>query len=101
MNGEGDILAALPIDAQTIDGPNNGTWTVHVDRVGPQAPGNTRRTLYLRFEGPRPYRLALIVPTETIYVQHQPGDARWLLDVLRTWLFSPDLEKSEELYIQP
>lgn len=99
MDGDADVLAVLPIEGQTINGPDNGIWTVHVERVSPPAQDNTRRTLHLRFDGPRPYRLSLIVHTETIYVQHPPGDTRWLLHLLRDWLFSPDLKKSEELYI--
>lgn len=99
MNRE--ILQALPINGAVIEGPNNGKWTVHVTGTQPPAADNTRWVLALHFDGRPSYDLSLIVHSETVYVQHQAGDAGWLLDALRTWLFSPDIEKSQELMIQP
>lgn len=96
-----DILQALPIDGAVIDGPNNRQWTVQVIAVQPPGADNTRWILDVHFDGRPSYDLSLIVHSETVYGQHEAGDARWLLDVLRTWLFSPDIEKSQQLMIQP
>jgi hypothetical protein len=101
MNGQSAILAVLPIDGAAIVGPGNNRWTVQVDGVTPPSADHSRWRLDLRFEGQPEYRLSLVVHTETVYERHEPGDPRWVLDYLRTWLFSPDLEKSEEVKIQP
>ena len=78
------ILEALPINGAVIDGPNNKTWTVQVTAVQPPGADNTGWILGLHFDGRPSYGLSLIVHSETVYVQHQAGDARWLPDVLRT-----------------
>lgn len=89
------VLEEVPIHGREVT-TTRGTWKIAVESARQEAE-TTLRHLTLQLIGAQNYELNLVIPVESIRVNHRMGECDWIIEEIKCYLEQPKVPVTGKL----